>query len=245
MMGKKQYPGWAYLFMWPLAGYYIDTDKKNAEILAWKETYPLSYKQSKSIIKPQYVVEKISELAGDDAIITTEVGQNQMWTAQHYKFKKPRTFLTSGGLGTMGYGFPAAIGAQAAFPDRYVIDIAGDGSIQMNIQELATAVNHKLPIKIAVLNNSFLGMVRQWQELLYDKRYSSTNLCNNPDLVKIAEAYGAAAMRITKKEDVKKALQKALKINDRPVLMDFVVNKEENVLPFVPPGQALNQMLID
>ena len=145
----------------------------------------------------------------------------------------------------MGYGFPASIGVQVGQPDAIVFDIAGDGSIQMNIQELATAVNNKLPIKIAVLNNCFLGMVRQWQELLYDKRYSSTNLCNNPDLVKIAEAYGAVGMRITKPEDVKKALEDALKITDRPVLMDFAVHKEENVFPFVPPGQAINEMLID
>jgi acetolactate synthase-1/2/3 large subunit len=168
-----------------------------------------------------------------------------MWAAQYFKYTKPRTFVSSGGLGTMGYGFPAAIGAQFAKPDAIVFDIAGDGSIQMNIQEFATAVNHRLPIKIAVLNNGFLGMVRQWQELLYEKRYSQTNLCNNPDLVKIAEAYGAAAMRITQPEEVKGALEKALKIKDRPVLMDFVVAKEENVFPFVPPGQAINEMLVD
>ncbi|MFC1571323.1 thiamine pyrophosphate-dependent enzyme [Candidatus Margulisiibacteriota bacterium] len=214
------------------------------QIDEWKKKYPLSYKKD-DILRPQYVVEMIYEVSKGEAIITTEVGQNQMWAAQYYKYGKPRTFVSSGGLGTMGYGFPAAIGAQFGHPDAIVVDIAGDGSIQMNIQELATAVCHKLPIKIAVLNNSFLGMVRQWQELLYEKRYSSTNLCNNPDLVKIAEAYGAAAIRITKKEDVKQALEKAMQINDRPVLLDFVVHKEENVFPFVPPGQAINQMLID
>jgi len=215
-----------------------------AQIAEWKKKYPLSYKKTGEI-KPQYVVEMINEVTQDDAIICTEVGQHQMWAAQYYKFKQPRTWVSSGGLGTMGYGFPASIGAQIAHPDKVVFNIAGDGSFQMNIQELATAVIHKLPIKIAILNNGFLGMVRQWQELLYDKRYSSTNLCANPDLVKIAEAYGAAAMRITKPEEVKKALEDALKINDRPVLLDFVVAKEENVLPFVPPGQALNQMIID
>ena len=214
------------------------------QIDEWKNKYPLSYKKDKTI-KPQYVVEMIREVTKGEAIICTEVGQHQMWAAQYYRFTKPRTWVSSGGLGTMGYGFPAAIGAQFGNPKAIVFDIAGDGSIQMNIQEMATAVNHKLPIKIAVLNNCFLGMVRQWQELLYDKRYSSTNLCNNPDLVKIARAYGAEAMRITRPEDVKKALKDSLKIKDRPVLMDFTVAKEENVFPFVPPGQAINEMLVD
>jgi acetolactate synthase-1/2/3 large subunit len=214
------------------------------QIENWKNKYPLTYKKDK-YLKPQYVVEMIYQVTKGEAIICTEVGQNQMWAAQYYKFNKPRTWISSGGLGTMGYGFPAAIGAQIGRPDAIVFDIAGDGSIQMNIQELATAVNNKLPIKIAVLNNCFLGMVRQWQELLYEKRYSQTNLCNNPDLVKVAEAFGAAAIRITTPGEVKKALEKALKINDRPVLMDFAVNKEENVFPFVPPGQAINEMLID
>ncbi len=214
------------------------------QIEEWKKKYPLTYKKN-NLLKPQYIVEMIHEVTKGEAIICTEVGQNQMWAAQYYKFTKPRTWASSGGLGTMGYGFPAAIGAQVGKPDAIVVDIAGDGSIQMNIQEMATAVNNKLPIKIAVLNNSYLGMVRQWQELLYDRRYSQTDLCNNPDLVKIAEAYGAAAMRITKPEEVKKALEDAMKIKDRPVLMDFMVNKEENVFPFVPPGQAINEMLID
>ena len=215
----------------------------NEEILAWKQTYPLAYKQSKSVIKPQYVVEKISELAGDDAIITTEVGQNQMWTAQHYKFLKPRTFLTSGGLGTMGYGFPAAIGAQAAFPDRHVIDIAGDGSIQMNIQELATVVQYRLPVKIAILNNNFLGMVRQWQELFYDKRYSSTCMQVQPDFVKLAEAYGAKGLRAKKPEDVEKVISEALAY-DGPVIMEFMIAPEEDVYPMVPAGAPISEMLL-
>jgi len=214
------------------------------QIDEWKKKCPLSYKKTGKI-KPQYVVEMIDEVTKGNAIICTEVGQHQMWAAQYFKFTKPRMWVSSGGLGTMGYGFPASIGAQFANPKATVFDIAGDGSIQMNIQEMITAVTHKLPIKIAVLNNCFLGMVRQWQELLYEKRYSSTNLCNNPDLCKIAEAYGAASMRITRPEDVKKALEKAMKITDRPVLMDFVVAKEENVFPFVPPGQAINEMLVD
>ncbi|MBU0672398.1 MAG: biosynthetic-type acetolactate synthase large subunit [Candidatus Margulisbacteria bacterium] len=214
------------------------------QIDEWKDKYPLKYKKDKRI-KPQYVVEMIQQVTKGKAIICTEVGQHQMWAAQYSKLTVPRTWVSSGGLGTMGYGFPAAIGAQFGNPDKIVFDIAGDGSIQMNMQEMATAVIHKLPIKIAVLNNCFLGMVRQWQELLYDKRYSSTNLCNNPDLCKIAEAYGAAAIRVTKPDEVKNALEKALKIKDRPVLIDFAVAKEENVFPFVPPGQALNEMLID
>ncbi|NQT30380.1 MAG: biosynthetic-type acetolactate synthase large subunit [Candidatus Saganbacteria bacterium] len=214
------------------------------QIEEWKNKYPLTYKKEKSL-KPQYIVEMINEITKGRAIICTEVGQNQMWAAQYFKYDNPRSFVSSGGLGTMGYGFPAAIGAQIGRPDAIVFDIAGDGSIQMNMQEMTTAVNNKLPIKIVVLNNCFLGMVRQWQELLYDKRYSATNLCNNPDLVKVARAYGAEAMRITKPEEVKKALLEALKIKDRPVLLDFVVHKEENVFPFVPPGQAINEMLID
>jgi len=214
------------------------------QIEEWKKKYPLAYKKGNGI-KPQYVVEQIYEVTKGDAIITTEVGQNQMWAAQFYKYSKPRTMITSGGLGTMGYGFPAAVGAQIGRPDKIVVDIAGDGSIQMNIQELTTAVNNKLPIKICVLNNCFLGMVRQWQELLHGRRYSATNLCNNPDLVKIAEAYGAKGIRVTKAEDVKKALEESLKIKDRPTLIDFVVEKEENVFPFVPAGQAINEMLID
>lgn len=225
----------------------IDQGKHNAwlaQIAEWKKKYPLSYKKDGEL-RPQYVIELIDETTKGEAIICTEVGQHQMWSTMFYKYSQPRNWISSGGLGTMGFGFPAAIGAQFGRPDAVVFDIAGDGSIQMNIQEMATAVNHKLPIKIAVLNNSYLGMVRQWQEVIYGKRYSETDLGDNPDLVKIAEAYGAAALRITQVSEVKKALTEALKIKDRPVLMDFRVTKEENVFPFVPPGQALNEMLID
>jgi len=214
------------------------------QILEWKKKYPLSYKKNGGI-KPEYVIEQIYEITKGDAIITTEVGQHQMWASMYYKFTKPRTFITSGGLGTMGYGFPAAIGAQIACPDKVVFDIAGDGSIQMNIQELTTAVNNKLPIKIAVINNSYLGMVRQWQELLYGKRYSQVDLEKNPDLVKIAEAYGAAGIRVTRPEEIRPAIEESLRIKDRPTLIDFAVAREENVMPFVPPGQALNEMLVD
>ena len=212
------------------------------QIEEWKITYPLIYGQ-KEVIKPQYVVEKISELTGGDAIITTEVGQNQMWTAQYYKFTKPRTLLTSGGLGTMGYGFPAAIGAQIAFPDRLVIDIAGDGSIEMNIQELATAIQYNLPIKIAILNNGYLGMVRQWQELFYDRRYSHTHMNTVPDFIKLAEAYGAIGLRATKPEEVVPVIKKAFS-TPRLVIMDFVVEPEECVYPMVPAGAPINRMLL-
>jgi acetolactate synthase-1/2/3 large subunit len=209
----------------------------------WGKAYPLSYNGSGPEIKPQYVVESIYRVTKGDAIIATEVGQNQMWTAQFFTFDRPRTLLTSGGLGTMGYGFPAAIGAQTAFPDKLVFDIAGDGSIQMNIQELATAVQHDLPVKIAVLNNRFLGMVRQWQELFYDQHYSHTEMEFSPDFVKLAEAYNAVGMRITKPEDVVPALEEAVRIR-RLVVMDFVVSREENVYPMVPVGSPLDKMLL-
>jgi acetolactate synthase-1/2/3 large subunit len=219
-----------------------DRSKWDAQVEQWKKENPLVYKNEGSVIKPQYVIEKISELTNGDCIITTEVGQNQMWAAQFFKFKKPRTFITSGGLGTMGYGLPAAIGAQAANPGKLVIDIAGDGSIQMNIQEMATAVKYKYPVKIAILNNGWLGMVRQWQELFYEKRYSSTRIEDSVDFVKLAEAYGAKGMRIEKKEDVENALREAFAY-DGPVMMDFKVCREENVYPMVPAGAALQNMI--
>jgi acetolactate synthase-1/2/3 large subunit len=214
------------------------------QVDAWKKERPLSYKSSDKIIKPQFVVEKIYELTKGNAIITTEVGQNQMWAAQFYKYNKPRTLLTSGGLGTMGYGFPAAIGAQMAMPDKLVIDIAGDGSIQMNIQELATAVINKLPVKVAILNNHYLGMVRQWQELFYGKRYSHTGLTATPDFVKVAEAYGAVGLRATKPSEVEPLLKEAFKIK-KTVFMDFQVDWEEKVYPMVPAGAPIDHMLFD
>ncbi len=213
------------------------------QIREWQETYPLAYKQGKREIKPQFVIEKINEITGGDCIISTEVGQNQMWAAQYFKYTKPRTLLTSGGLGTMGYGFPAAIGAQVAFPDKLVIDIAGDGSIQMNIQEMMTAVQYRLPVKIAILNNQFLGMVRQWQQLFYNKRYSSTCLTCSPDFVKLAEAYGAVGLRATKPHEVVPTLEKAFSL-PHPVLMDFRVSREENVYPMVPAGASIKNMLL-
>jgi acetolactate synthase-1/2/3 large subunit len=212
------------------------------QVDAWKKEHPLAYVMSDEVIKPQFVVEKIYEITKGDAVITTEVGQNQMWAAQFYKYDKPRQLLTSGGLGTMGYGFPAAIGAQFAAPEKLVIDIAGDGSIQMNIQELATAVINKLPVKVAILNNRFLGMVRQWQELFFSERYSHTGLDVTPDFVKVAEAYGAVGLRAVKPSEVEPVLREAFKIK-KPVFMDFVVDWKEKVYPMVPAGASIDQML--
>ncbi len=212
------------------------------QISEWKAKKSLAYVQ-KDIIKPQFVIEKIYELTGGKAIITTEVGQNQMWAAQYYHFDRPNSFITSGGLGCMGFGLPAAIGAQVARPDRVVVDIAGDGSIQMNIQEMATAVQFNLPVKIAVLNNRFLGMVRQWQELFYDRCYAYTGMEAAPDFIKLAEAYGAVGLRATAPGEVVPVLKKALAVN-RPVIMDFLVEKEESVYPMVPAGADITQMLL-
>jgi len=211
-------------------------------IASWEKEHPLTYTWSDTTIKPQYVIEKLWELTKGDAYITTEVGQNQMWAAQFYKFKKPRRLMTSGGLGVMGYGFPAAMGVQVAQPEAIVIDIAGDGSIQMNIQELITVVENKLPVKIAILNNSFLGMVRQWQQLFYERRYSSTPLAA-PDFVKLAEAYGAVGLRATKPQEVEPVIKEALN-TPRPVIMDFRVEPEECVMPMVPAGKAIHEMLL-
>ena len=208
----------------------------------WKKSKPLCYQKNHNI-KPQEVIETLYELANGDAIIATEVGQHQMWVAQFYSFTKPRTLLTSGGLGTMGYGFPASIGAQFAFPDKKVITVAGDGSLQMNIQELGTVVANKLPIKVVILNNRHLGMVRQWQELFYNQNYSSTNMEAQPDFVKLAEAYGAEGYRIEKGEDLRATLEKAL-ASPNPAFIDVMVEREENVYPIVPAGAALDEMLL-
>ncbi len=210
----------------------------------WKEEFPLRYGNScEGRIMPQNVIEKIYDLTRGNAIITTEVGQNQMWAAQYYKFEHPRTFLTSGGLGTMGYGLPAAIGAKIGRPDLPVIDIAGDGSIQMNIQELATAVQYQLPVIVCILNNQFLGMVRQWQGLFYGGRYSYTDMSHQPDFVKLAEAYGAIGIRVSREEELDQALKQALQVTDRPVVLDILVEREADVYPMVPPGGSLSQML--
>jgi len=208
----------------------------------WEQKHPLTYTWSDTTIKPQYVVEKLYELTKGEAYITTEVGQNQMWAAQFYRFKRPRQLMTSGGLGVMGYGLPAAMGVQVALPDATVIDIAGDGSIQMNIQELITVVENQLPVKVAILNNAFLGMVRQWQQLFYGRRYSATPM-TAPDFVKLADAYGAVGLRATKPEEVEPVIREALN-TPRPVIMDFRVEPEECVMPMVPAGKAMHEMLL-
>jgi acetolactate synthase-1/2/3 large subunit len=212
------------------------------QIDQWKQNYKLAYTQ-KDEIKPQYVVDKLYELTQGDAIITTEVGQNQMWAAQYYHFDRPGHFVTSGGLGTMGFGLPAAIGAQVAFPDALVVDVAGDGSIQMNIQEMATAVQYRLPVKVVILNNCYLGMVRQWQELFYDKRYACTCMDHAPDFVKLAEAFGATGLRATMPDEVENVLRQGLN-TPGPVIMDFKVSKEECVYPMVPAGAPITEMLL-
>ena len=192
-------------------------------------------------MKPQAIIREICRQTEGKARITTEVGQHQMWTAHYYTFTKPRSFITSGGLGTMGYGLPAAIGVQVGCPDELVFDIAGDGSIQMNIQELCTAVNYELPVNVAILNNGYLGMVRQWQEFFYNRRYSHSELLN-PDFIKLAEAYGAEGIRVKRPAELAPAIEQAIN-SSKPVMLDFIVDREENVLPMVPPGGALNKML--
>jgi len=211
------------------------------QIAEWKEKVPLTYCQNSKEIKPQNVIETLYRLTKGEAIITTEVGQNQMWTAQFFHFDNPNTFISSGGLGTMGFGLPAAIGVKCAFPDKQVVDIAGDGSIQMNIQELATAAQYKINVKIVLLNNGYLGMVRQWQELFYEKRYSHTDMTYAPDFVKLAEAFGVVGLRATKPEEVEAVLRQGLSL-DRPVLMDFRVSREECVYPMVHPGDSISNM---
>jgi acetolactate synthase-1/2/3 large subunit len=213
-----------------------------AEIAQWQKKEPLDYGAGGKI-KPQYVIEKLYELTKGKAIIATEVGQNQMWTAQFYKFDEPNSFLSSGGLGTMGFGLPAAIGAQVAFPDKLVVDIAGDGSIQMNIQEMATAVQYNIPVKVIILNNGFLGMVRQWQEMFYSKRYSQTTMDYAPDFVKLAEAYGAKGFRATRTEEVESVLKEGL-ATPGPVMIDIKIEPEEGVYPMVRPGAALSEMAL-
>ena len=215
------------------------------ELKTVKKDNPLQYEmKEKDDIKPQYVVEQLYKLTEGKAIITTEVGQNQMWAAQFYKYTEPRTFISSGGLGTMGFGLPAAIGAQLARPDKKVIDIAGDGSIQMNIQELIVAAQHRLPIIIAILNNGFLGMVRQWQQLFWEKRYSHTCINFAPDFVKLAEAYGCIGIRVTEKSEVDAAIIRALSVTDKPIIIDFNVCKEENVYPMVPAGKTIKDTIM-
>jgi acetolactate synthase-1/2/3 large subunit len=219
---------------------YRERKKWFSKIAGWKKKFPFCYDRDASTIKPQYVIEEICRQTGNDAIVTTGVGQNQMWTAQFYKFIRPRQLISSGGLGTMGYGLPAAIGAQIARPDATVIDIDGDHSFNMTMTELATAVEHNLPIKVCILNNGYMGMVRQWQELFYNKRYSKSYL-RNPDYAVVARAIGAVGITVDKKEDVTKAI-KAMLAEKNPCVVDFRVEREENVWPMVPAGKSIGEM---
>ncbi|HAP32848.1 MAG TPA: biosynthetic-type acetolactate synthase large subunit [Firmicutes bacterium] len=220
-----------------------DTEAWCEQVKAWKKERPIRFAQSADApLKPQYVISELYRLAGGDTIITTDVGQHQMWAAQYYALDKPRTFISSGGLGTMGFGFPAAIGAQMAFPKRTVICVSGDGSFQMNLQELATASCHKLPVKVAIINNQYLGMVRQWQEFFYGGRYSQTCLAGSPDFVKLAEAYGVLGLRASTAADVQAVIETALRTSG-PVVMDFQVDPQENVLPMVAPNTPIVEMI--
>ena len=214
------------------------------QIEKWRKKNSLGFINSKEVIKPQFAVQRLYELTkGQDAFITTEVGQHQMWAAQHYKFDKPNRWMTSGGLGTMGYGLPAAVGVQVANPDKLVIDIAGEASVLMTMQEMSTAVQYKLPIKIFILNNEYMGMVRQWQELLHEKNYSESYTAALPDFVKLAEAYGCVGIRANKPEELDGKIEEMLSVN-KPVIFDCVVDKTENCYPMIPSGKPHNQMLL-
>jgi acetolactate synthase-1/2/3 large subunit len=234
---KKRYPN------------FIDTSKQKTslwwkQIETWRKKNSLGFLNSKDVIKPQYAVQRLYELTkAQDVFITTEVGQHQMWAAQHYKFNKPNRWMTSGGLGTMGYGLPAAIGVQVANPEKLVIDIAGEASVLMTMQEMSTAVQYKLPIKIFILNNQYMGMVRQWQELLHEKNYSESYTEALPDFVKLAEAYGCIGIRASKPDELDKKIEEMLSVN-KPVIFDCVVDKEENCYPMIPSGKPHNQMLL-
>jgi acetolactate synthase-1/2/3 large subunit len=212
-------------------------------IHAWQKQYPLAYEDSSDAeIKPQYMVEALYEATGGDAIVTSDVGQHQMWAAQYFHFARPRRWINSGGLGTMGFGLPAAMGAKVGCPDETVVCIAGDGSVQMNMQEMATCVEHAIPIKVFIMNNGFLGMVRQWQELFWDGRYSQVEMGKSPDFVKLAEAYGATGLRFEDKHTLVDDMRQALN-TEGPVLVDVRVTKEENTYPMIPAGQAARDMV--
>ncbi len=222
----------------------IETDW-NRQISLWKSEYALECPVDESRLSPQCVIDTLCRMTNGDAIVVTDVGQHQMWTALYYKTNSPRHFLSSGGLGTMGYGFPAAFGAQVGCPDQTVLAICGDGGFQMTLQELSPAVEHKLPIKIALMNNRYLGMVRQWQELFWNGRYSGVDISHQPDFVKLADAYGAVGIRVETMDQVEPAIAKSLEIDDRPTIMDFRIHREENVFPMIPAGQSIEEMMVN
>ena len=213
------------------------------QIAQWKEEQPLRYTRN-GLLKPQYIMEQLAELTDGEAILSTDVGQHQMWAAQYYPFKRPRQWLTSGGLGTMGFGFPAALGAKVARPDEEVWLVTGDGSFQMNLQELATSVVYNIPVKIALFNNMSLGMVRQWQDLFYEQRYSGVDLANIPNYKALAEAYGCVGITVTEEKDVRPALEKAREITDRTVLIDFQHDPDEHVYPMIASGKSVEEMVL-
>ncbi len=225
-----------------LHGIQPETTAWYEQILLWNEEWPLQYHANENDLKPQQVVELIAKHTHDDAIITTEVGQHQMWAALFYPFSRPRQFVTSGGLGTMGFGFPSALGAQVARPDSTVVCIAGDASFQMNIQELQTVVENRLPVKVAIINNRYLGMIRQWQQFFYESRYAESRI-GSPDFVKVAQAYGALGLRASTFAEAEAALTEAFAY-DGPVIIDFIVKEEENVFPMVPPGKGTDEMTL-
>ena len=228
---------------------FLNSNKQNIskwwkDIDKWRQKKSLSFKNSKEVIKPQYAVQRLYELSKNkDTFITTEVGQHQMWAAQHYKFNKPNRWMTSGGLGTMGYGLPAAVGVQIAHPDKLVVDIAGEASVLMTMQEMSTAVQYKLPIKIFILNNQYMGMVRQWQELLHEKNYSESYTAALPDFVKLAEAYGCVGIQATKPDELDEKINEMINTKE-PVIFDCRVDPNENCYPMIPSGKPHNQMLL-
>lgn len=218
-----------------------DSDAWLAQVQEWKQSHPFSYQPNGDAVMPQFVVEQICQITNGDATVVTDVGQHQMWAAQYYRCNRPRQFISSGGLGTMGFGLPAAIGAQLARPEATVFLVSGDGSFQMTVQELATAVREGLPLKVAIINNRYLGMVRQWQQMFFEGR-TATSALSNPDFAKLADAFGAVGLRVEKPEDVKPALQQALDVKGRPVVIDFKVRETENVFPMIPAGQSVDKM---